>query len=118
MYSRCLVCRSPFPETGVLGHLPRGDRVAYDPRRGRLWVVCRSCRRWSLAPLEERWEALEELEKLVTRGPGGSRGGLIEPRLLAETDNVSLFGVGALEIVRVGGADSAEEACWRYGRWI
>ena len=90
--------------------------MAFDPGRGRLWVVCRACRRWSLAPLEERWEALEELEKLVTKGPGGSRGGLIEPRLLAETENVSLFDAGPLEIVRVGGADLAEEAWWRYGR--
>ncbi len=108
MYSHCLVCRAPFPEGRVLEHLPRGDRVAYDIHKGRLWVVCRSCRRWSLLPLESRWEALEELERLVSG----------EARLLSKTDNIALFGVGPLEIVKVGPADLAEEAWWRYGRQL
>ena len=108
MYSRCLVCRAPFPEGRVLEHLPRGDRVAYDLHKGRLWVVCRSCRRWSLVPLESRWEALEELERLVSG----------KARLLSKTDNIALFGVGPLEIVKVGPADLAEESWWRYGRQL
>jgi hypothetical protein len=108
MYSLCLVCRTPFPEGRVLEHLPYGDRVAYDIRSGRLWVVCRSCRRWSLVPLESRWEALEELEELVSR----------EARLLSNTANIGLYGVGSLEIVKVGPADLAEEAWWRYGRQL
>jgi hypothetical protein len=74
--------------------------------RGRLWVVCRACRRWSLAPIEERWEALEELEKL-TRD---------RARLLSQTDNIALLRSGPLEIVRVGRAELTEEAWWRYGR--
>jgi len=108
MYSRCLVCRAPFPETGVLGNLPRGDRVAYDPHRGRLWQVCRACRRWSLVPLESRWEALEELERMVS-GKG---------RLQSRTEHIALFRVDALEIVRIGSADLAEEAWWRFGQQI
>lgn len=108
MYSRCLVCRAPFPVGRVLEHLPNGDRVAYDLHRGRLWLVCRSCRRWSLVPLESRWEALEELERLVSG----------EARLLSKTDNVALYGVGALEIVKVGYAELAEVAWWRYGRQL
>jgi len=108
MYSHCLVCRAPFPEGRVLEHLPRGDRVAYDIHKGRLWVVCLSCRRWSLLPLESRWEALEELERLVSG----------EARLLSKTDNIALFGAGPLEIVRVGSADLAEESWWRYGRQL
>jgi hypothetical protein len=27
--------------------------------RGRLWAVCSSCGRWTLAPFETRWEVLE-----------------------------------------------------------
>jgi len=108
MYSLCLVCRTPFPKGRVLEHLPFGDRVAYDLQNGRLWVVCRSCRRWSLVPLESRWEALEELESLVAR----------EARLLSKTDNIGLYGMGPLEIVKVGPAELAEEAWWRYGRQL
>ena len=69
-------------------------------------MVCRSCRRWSLTPIEERWEALEELEKL-------SRD---KARLLSQTDNIALLRAGPLEIVRVGKAELTEEAWWRYGR--
>ena len=106
MYTRCLVCQTPFPENEALEHFPRGDRVAYDPRRGRLWAICRTCKRWSLAPIEERWEALDELEKVVTD----------EARLLSQTDNISLLRARDLEIVRVGRANLTEEAWWRYGR--
>lgn len=112
IFSRCLVCRAPFPKGKVLEHIPFGDRVAYDPDRGRLWIVCRSCRRWTLAPIEERWEALEALEKIVSRGPGGAR----KTRLLSKTDHIALFAHGPLEIVRIGGAELPEEAWWRYGR--
>jgi hypothetical protein len=68
--------------------------------------VCKACRRWSLTPIEERWEALEELEKL-TRD---------RARLLSQTDNIALLRSGPLEIVRVGKAQLTEEAWWRYGR--
>lgn len=106
MYTRCLVCATPFEPNEELDHLPLGYRLAFDPDRGRLWVVCRACKRWSLAPIEERWEALEELEKL-TRD---------RARLLSRTDNIALFRAGPLEIVRVGRAQLSEEAWWRYGR--
>lgn len=106
MFTRCLVCATPFPANEVLERFPTGERVAFDPARGRLWAVCRACKRWSLAPIEERWEALEELEKLVRD----------KARLLSQTDNISLLRVGPLEIVRVGRANLTEEAWWRYGR--
>ncbi len=106
MFTRCLVCHSPFPANESLEHFRLGVRVAYDPARGRLWAVCKECKRWSLAPIEERWEALEELEKL-TRDRG---------RLLSQTDNISLFRVERLEIVRVGRANLREQAWWRYGK--
>jgi hypothetical protein len=106
LYTRCLVCAQTFEPNDQLVHLPHGTRLAFDPLRGRLWVVCRSCRRWSLTPIEDRWEALEELEKL-------SRD---EARLLSQTDNIALLRAGRLEVVRVGKAQLTEEAWWRYGR--
>jgi hypothetical protein len=106
LYTRCLVCDQPFEPNEQLAHLPYGTRLAFDPARGRLWIVCRACRRWSLTPIEDRWEALEELEKLARD----------RARLLSQTDNIALLKAGPLEIVRVGRAQLAEEAWWRYGR--
>ena len=106
MYTRCLVCQAPFSENDTLEYLPRGRRVAFDAERGRLWVVCLRCKRWSLVPLLDRWEALEELEKIaVDRG-----------HLLSRTDNIALLAAGPVEIVRVGRSERREEAWWRYGR--
>jgi len=106
MIQRCLVCATEFAENEELEQLPRGRRVAFDPGKGRLWAICRSCRRWSLIPIESRWEALEELERAAT-----DRG-----RLLSETDNIAMMRVGQLEVVRVGKAGLREESWWRYGR--
>lgn len=106
LYSRCLVCSTPFEPNEELEHLPLGRRLAFDPGRGRLWAICRTCKRWSLTPIEERWEALEELEK-ITRD---------RARLLSQTDNIALLRAGPLEIVRVGRANLSEEAWWRYGK--
>ena len=106
MFKRCLVCHSPFHENESLERFPLGTRIAYDPSRGRLWAVCKDCKRWSLAPIEERWEALDELEKLARD----------RSRLLSQTENISLLRAGPLEIVRVGKANLAEQAWWRYGK--
>ncbi|HET9982250.1 MAG TPA: hypothetical protein VFQ38_01630 [Longimicrobiales bacterium] len=80
--------------------------MAFDPVRGRLWAVCPACRRWNLAPIEERWEALEELEKLTKD----------RAKLLSQTDNIALLRAGDLDVVRVGRANLTEEAWWRYGQ--
>ncbi len=105
MFRRCLFCHHDLPANESLEHFPVGRRVAYDPGRGRLWAVCPGCRRWNLAPIEERWEALEELEKAVKD----------RARLLSQTDNIALLRAGELDIVRVGRANLTEEAWWRYG---
>jgi len=105
MLTRCLFCHRDLPVNEALEQFPVGRRVAYDPARGRLWAVCPSCRRWNLAPIEERWEALEELEKTVKD----------RARLLSQTDNIALLRTPELEIVRVGHANLTEEAWWRYG---
>jgi len=106
MFSRCIFCHAPFPENRSLEHLRHGRRIAFDPARGRLWTVCGACARWTLAPIEERWEALEELDRLATD----------RARLLSSTDNVALLRTEEVELVRVGRAERAEEAWWRYGR--
>ena len=30
-------------------------------------MVCRSCERWNLSPLDERWEAIDQAEKLYSK---------------------------------------------------
>lgn len=105
MLSHCLFCRQSLPSNDALEFFPVGRRVAFDPERGRLWAVCPACARWNLAPIEERWEALEELE----------RSGRDRAKLLAHTDNIALLAAPGLEIVRVGRAQLREEAWWRYG---
>lgn len=104
--TRCLFCHVSLPRNRRLAHLPLGWRFAYDPVAGRLWVVCASCGRWNLWPIEARDAALYDLERLVH-----DRG-----RPLAKTANVALFEADGLTIVRVGAARLVERAWWRYGR--
>jgi hypothetical protein len=98
-----------------LEHLPLGTRVAYDLERGRLWQVCGSCRRWSLIPLDARWESLEELEAIVEGSAARGLGFSGRVRLLGKTDHISLLRIGTLEVIRVGRSGLIEEALWRYG---
>ena len=105
MYSTCLFCTQPLSANEVLEHFPVGRRIAFDAAKGRLWVVCRQCARWNLTPLEERWEAIEEAERLF-RGT----------RLRVSTDNIGLAKLAeGLELVRVGNPQRPEIAAWRYG---
>ena len=106
MFTHCTFCHRAFEANESLENLRAGRELAFDPARGRLWHICPSCRRWTLAPIEERWEALEELERLVRD----------RSRLLAETDNVALLRSEDLKIVRVGRTNLTEEAWWRFGR--
>ena len=106
MFDRCIFCHAALAHNQSLQHFRHGRRIAFDPVRGRLWAVCQACGRWNLAPIEERWEALEELDRLSTD----------RARLLSQTDNIALMRVDDLQLVRVGRAERAEEAWWRYGR--
>jgi hypothetical protein len=103
--TRCLSCHLVFPANSTLEHLPRGQRFAFDPEQGRLWAICPACLRWTLAPIEERWHAVEELERLSSNA-----------RVLSTTSNIARLRSGDLELVRVGNAARQEEAWWRYGR--
>jgi hypothetical protein len=110
MFTHCFVCNARFPPGKVVEHFPVGRRIAYDMERGRLWAICDACGGWTLAPLTDRWEAMEELERLVTAHGGG------RARLAGKTQNVALFKVGAADIIRIGHTKLIEEAEWRYGR--
>src|ERR687886_2167147 len=104
MYSRCLYCNANLGANEVIEHFPVGRRLAFDAARGRLWVVCRKCLRWNLTPLEERWEAIEECERLFR-----------DTRLRASTENVGLARLReGLELVRIGSPLRPEFAAWRY----
>jgi hypothetical protein len=105
MYSTCLFCHHDLGTNEVIEHFPVGRRLSFDAAKGRLWVVCRKCERWNLTPLEERWEAIEECERLFT-----------STRLRVSTDNIGLAKLReGLELVRIGQALRPEMAAWRYG---
>jgi len=59
-----MFCQKPLGSNEVIETFPVGRRLAFDAARGRLWVVCRKCERWNLSPLEERWEAVEDCERI------------------------------------------------------
>ncbi len=105
MYSTCIFCNSNLGTNEVIEHFPIGRRLAFDCEKGRLWVVCRKCERWNLSPLEERWEAIEECERLYR-----------DTKLRVATDNIGLARVSeGLELVRIGRPQRPEMAAWRYG---
>ena len=64
MYTTCLFCEAGLGRNERVEGMPVGRRLAFDAEKGRLWVVCQRCTRWNLTPLDERWEALEECERL------------------------------------------------------
>jgi hypothetical protein len=108
MYSTCISCHSRFQANDVVRALPIGRRMAFDPAKGRLWLVCDRCASWNLVPLEERWEATEECERLF-RGTS----------LKVSRESITLAHVPAgLTLVRVGKANPFELAAWRYGRLL
>jgi hypothetical protein len=64
LYSVCIFCHSKLGSNEALELFPVGRRLAFDSAKGRLWVVCRRCGKWNLSPIEERWEAIEDAERL------------------------------------------------------
>ena len=105
MYTTCIFCRKPLGTNGVIETFPVGRRLAFDAHRGRLWVVCRKCERWNLTPLEERWEAVEDCERIFR-----------DTRLRVSTENIGLARHReGLTLVRIGEPLRPEFAAWRYG---
>jgi len=105
MYRTCLFCNADLGLNQAIEHLPVGRRLAFDQGRGRLWVVCRKCERWNLTPFDDRWEAIEECEKLFR-----------DTRVRFSTDEIGLARLReGTELVRIGEPLRPEFAAWRYG---
>jgi hypothetical protein len=100
-----LFCNHSLETNQVLEAIPIGRRIAFDAKLGRLWVVCRRCERWNLSPFDERWEAIEQCERLFQG-----------TRLRVSTDHIGLARLKeGLELVRIGEPLRPEFAAWRYG---
>ncbi len=100
-----MFCHTSLGGNEAIEHFPVGRRLAFDAAKGRLWAVCRSCERWNLSPLEERWEAIEECERLFR-----------DTKLRVSTDNIGLARLKeGTTLVRIGDPQRPEMAAWRYG---
>jgi hypothetical protein len=105
VYSTCLFCNQPLGANTAIDAFPVGRRLAFDPAKGRLWVVCRKCERWNLSPLDERWEAIEQAQRLYN-----------DTRRRVATDQIGLARLSdGTELVRIGEPLRPEFAAWRYG---
>lgn len=105
MYRTCIFCHAPLGRNEAIEAFPVGRRLAFDAKKGRLWVVCGACARWNLTPLEARWEAIEECERLFH-----------DTRLRASTGQVGLARIReGTTLVRIGNPLRPEMAAWRYG---
>jgi hypothetical protein len=105
VYSTCMFCHAPLGANEAIEHFPVGHHLAFDAAKGRLWAVCRSCERWNLSPIDERWEAIEECERLFR-----------DSKLRVSTENIGLARLKeGTTLVRVGDPQRPEMAAWRYG---
>lgn len=105
MYSACMFCRRHFETNEAIEHCSIGRCFAFDARKGRLWIVCGHCGRWNLSPLEERWEAIEDCERLY-----------VATLARVATANIGLARLrDGVRLIRVGAPPRAEMAAWRYG---
>ena len=105
MYSYCIFCKRGLGANVLLEQFPVGRRLAFDAARGRLWVVCPHCTRWNLSPLEERWEVIEECERIYS---GSVR------RVSTDHIGLCLHATGT-SLIRIGAPKRPEMAAWRYG---
>jgi hypothetical protein len=101
-----MFCSRRLGRNDAIEFFPVGRTLAFDSHRGRLWVICVHCSRWNLVPIEERWEAVEQCERLFRGAP-----------IREATDHVSVASLSSgLRLVRIGAPPRAELAAWRYGR--
>jgi hypothetical protein len=108
MYHHCIFCSSDLGRNESIEHFQVGGKLAFDAWKGRLWAVCPRCARWNLAPLESRWEAVEEAEKRFR-----------DSRMRVHSENIGLAKLpDGTKLIRVGEALPGELAAWRYGDQI
>jgi len=106
MYRTCIYCSATLGTNDAVEEFPVGRTLAFDGEKGRLWAVCRACARWNLAPIEERWEAIEAAERLFR-----------DCAVRVQAENVGMARLrDGTRLVRVGAALPGELAVWRYGR--
>ncbi|HEX8394857.1 MAG TPA: hypothetical protein VF665_21100 [Longimicrobium sp.] len=106
MYRSCIFCSAALGSNDAIERFPVGKTLAFDGAKGRLWAVCPRCSRWNLAPIGERWEAVEDAERLFR-----------DTRLRAQSENVGLAKLrSGTRLIRVGEALPGELALWRYGK--
>jgi hypothetical protein len=105
MYSTCLFCNTHLGHNQIIDRFPVGNRLAFDPAKGRLWVVCPRCHQWNLTPLEERWEAIEDCERRFR-----------DARRRVSTGEIGLARLPeGVELIRIGQPLLPELAAWRFG---
>ena len=105
MYRSCIFCSAALGSNDSIERFPVGRSLAFDAAKGRLWAVCGRCARWNLAPIEERWEAIDDAERLFR-----------DTRLRAQRENIGVAKLrDGTRLVRIGQALAAEQAVWRYG---
>ncbi|HLM67972.1 MAG TPA: hypothetical protein VK358_10620 [Longimicrobium sp.] len=108
MYRSCIFCSADLKANDALERFPVGRSIAFDGEKGRLWAVCLRCARWNLAPIEERWEAIEDAERLFR-----------DTRTRAQSENIGVARLrDGTRLIRVGAAVGGELAAWRYGGQI
>jgi hypothetical protein len=108
MYRTCIFCSADLGANDALERFPVGRSIAFDGAKGRLWAVCPRCARWNLAPIEERWEAMEDAERLFR-----------DTRTRVQNENVGLAKLrDGTRLIRVGAAVAGEMAAWRYGEQL
>lgn len=69
-------------------------------------MICTTCARWNLSPLDERWEVIESCERLYRDTPKRMSTGEVGLARLKE----------GVILVRIGAPVFPEYASWRYGR--
>ncbi|HEY0020889.1 MAG TPA: hypothetical protein VGC13_31600 [Longimicrobium sp.] len=105
MYGSCIFCSAALGSNESIERFPVGRTLAFDAAKGRLWAVCPKCARWNLAPIEERWEAVEDAERIFR-----------DTRLRAQSENIGLAKLrDGTRLIRIGQALPGELAVWRYG---
>ncbi|HEX2078023.1 MAG TPA: hypothetical protein VHG08_09945 [Longimicrobium sp.] len=108
MYRSCIYCSARLGANDAIERFPVGRSLAFDEAKGRLWAVCPRCARWNLAPIHERWEAIEDAERLFR-----------DARVRVQGENIGLVKVAdGTRLIRIGKAPPGELAAWRYGRTL
>jgi hypothetical protein len=100
----CLFCQAYLGCNDLIERCPVGRRLAFDRRKGRLWVVCPACGSWNLTPLDDRWEGIEECERQFRA-----------TSVRVSTENIGMAVVYEhLDLIRIGTPFRQELAVWRY----